>query len=427
MESYLAASETHLVDSLNYEQPKVAQYILGRKQVSIPAAGGDIYGPTAARTARFNISTSGPMVDLSTLAIKGTCTNTDATSTNHLIFLGANMGVCIQSARVFAGNVEIDRVDHYAATEGMLSLLQTPAKRVQEYSEGFGCAAGSTGAVAMVAEPIKGTESKTVVWRPKALGCLQTSMYLPTSFVSGGGVTLELTFVGTGEEACEGVGGETPTAERSQKWQWSGLSLLCDVVQLDPAFLTSLGAHLADGGSISMNYKAYQTTFYSILANHAQLIHARANTRLNSIMLQFKGTETDTWKRVNRKRSPGESFRMRSQIGELTYPDFPVSGLNEFYYRLVMATGAGHSAAHTPTIQSTGMAEDSFIAIQDFEACPHQAAATGQNTFNSQLSLQLEGITGGGANDATKIDSCLLTSYHDVVMEISSSGVTVAV
>ena len=73
------------------------------------------------------------------------------------------------------------------------------------------------------------------------------------------------------------------------------------------------------------------------------------------------------------------------------------------------------------------MAGDAFIAIQDFEACPHQAAATGQNTFNSQLSIQLEGITGGGANDTTKIDSCLLTSYHDVVMEISSSGVTVAV
>jgi len=361
------------------------------------------------------------MVDMSTIAIRGRCANTDTTVTNLVTFLGANMGVCIQSARVFAGNVEIDRVDHYGATEGMLSLLQTPAKRVQEYSEGFGCAAGATGAATMAPEPIKGGASKTVVWRPKALGCLQTQSYLPTSFVSGGGVTLELTFVGTGAEACQSGGAHVNT------WQWSGLTLLCDVVQLDPAFLTSLGAHLADGGSISMNYKAYQTSFYSILANHAQLIHARANTRLNSIMLQFMGHETDSLKRVNRKRSPGETFRMRSQIGELTYPDFPVTGLNEFYYRLVMATGAGHSAAHTPSIQSTDMAGDAFIAIQDFEACPHQAAGTGQNTFNSQLCLQLEGITGGGAVDDTKIDSCLLTSYHDVVMEISNAGVTVAV
>jgi len=364
------------------------------------------------------------MVDLSTLAIKGTVRNTHATAANNLVFLGANMGVCLQSARVFAGNVEIDRVDHYAATEGMLSLLQTPAKRVQEYSEGFGCAAGSTGAATMTAVGIPGQATKTVVWRPKALGCLQTPMYLPTSFVSGGGVTLELQFVGTGEESCAGVGGAGNT---SQNWEWGSLSLLCDVVQLDPAFLTSLGSHLVSGGSISLHYKAFQTTFYSILANNAQLIHARANTRLNSLMLQFQGAETATRKRVNRRRSPGETFRMRSQIGELTYPDFPVSGLNEFYYRLVMASGAGHSAAHAPCIQSTDMAGDAFIAIQDFEACPHQAAGTGQNTFNSQLSLQLEGITGGGVPGDTLIDSCLLTSYHDVVMEISASGVTVAV
>ena len=110
MESYLSASETHLVDSLNYEQPKVAQYILGRKQVQIPAAGGDLYGPAAAKTARFSLSTSGPMVDLSTLAIKGTVTNTGGDG-KTLTFLGGNMGVCISSVRVFAGNVEIDRVD----------------------------------------------------------------------------------------------------------------------------------------------------------------------------------------------------------------------------------------------------------------------------------------------------------------------------
>ena len=57
MESYLQASETRLVDSLNYENPKVAEYILGRKEVSIPASGGNQYGATGARTARFSVTT----------------------------------------------------------------------------------------------------------------------------------------------------------------------------------------------------------------------------------------------------------------------------------------------------------------------------------------------------------------------------------
>ena len=116
---------------------------------------------------------------------------------------------------------------------------------------------------------------------------------------------------------------------------------------------------------------------------------------------------------------------MRSQIGELTYPDHQVSGLSEFYHRLIMGTGAAHSTAHSPCLTSASFAANGFIALQDFEACPHQAAGTGANTFNSQLTVALEGITDGGTNAG--INGCFLTTYHDVVMEISQSGVVVAV
>ena len=420
MEGYLAASETHLVDSLNYENPKVASYILGRKQVRVPASGGNHYGPTGARTARFSLSTSGPMIDLSTLSISGVVRNTNATAANLLQFLGPNMGVCIQSAKVLAGNVEIDRVDYYNRTEATLSLMQSEAKRIQEFSEGFGYAGGGPAGTDFTASTIAGNNaSKRVVWRPKALGCLQTPMYLPTSFVSGGGVCLELTFVETGSEVCS-------TAEnRSSDWVWEDLALLCDVVQIDPSFMSSLGAHLANNGSISIHFKAYQTAFYSILAEAAQIIHARANTRLNSTLLTFTGNGDAGNKRVNQLKAAGETLKMRSQIGELTYPDFPVSGLSEFFHRLIQGTGAAHSAAHSPCLTSVSFAAGGFIALQDFEACPHQAAGTGQNTFNSQLTLALEGITGGGT--AAGINGAFLTTYHDVVMEISNSGVVVAV
>ena len=70
------------------------------------------------------------------------------------------MGVCVSSLRVFAGNVEIDRVDYYNQTEGMLSLLQSPAKRVQEFSEGFGCAANADGSPGMTAATIAGANSQ---------------------------------------------------------------------------------------------------------------------------------------------------------------------------------------------------------------------------------------------------------------------------
>ena len=427
MESYLQASETRLVDSLNYENAKVAEYILGRKQVSIPASGGNQYGPNGSRTARFSVTTSGPFVDLSTVAIKGTVKNTTGPTTatdtgaKSVQFLGPNLGTLFSSVKVFAGNVQIDSVDYYNRTEAMLSLLQSESKRRQEYSEGFGYVSGSEVGTDFVSTPIARNTSKTVVYRPKALGCLQTHLYLPTSFISGGGVVIEATFVDNADDVVEMGTGKVNT------WEVENLSLLCDVVQVDSSFLTSLGAHLAKDGSITMHYKAYSTSFYNILASNAQITYARANTRLNSIFLTLMGGATAAnLKAVNRFRTGGPGMKMRSQVGEATYPDHAISSRSEFFHRLMHATGSAGSASHSPCLTSASYAEDGFIAIQDFEACPHQAAGTGVNTFNSQLSIALEDIAAGGTG-ATGITGAFLTSYHDVVMEVSQAGVTVAV
>ena len=101
------------------------------------------------------------------------------------------MGVCISSVRVFAGNVEIDRVDYYNQTETMLSLLQTPAKRVQEFSEGFGCAANATGAPNMTSVAINGVSDanddnkKTVSVADLGLTIDDLQKPLPTEMAEG--------------------------------------------------------------------------------------------------------------------------------------------------------------------------------------------------------------------------------------------------
>ena len=55
---------------------------------------------------------------------------------------------------------------------------------------------------------------------------------------------------------------------------------------------------------------------------------------------------------------------------------------------------------------------------------PGQASHSGINTFSSQLSVFLEGIVGATAGSVT---AAYLTSYHDVMLEVTASGVTVAV
>ena len=64
------------------------------------------------------------------------------------------------------------------------------------------------------------------------------------------------------------------------------------------------------------------------------------------------------------------------------------------------------------------------MACQGFESVPGQASHSGINTFSSQLSVSLEGIGGATAGGVT---AAFLTTYHDVMLEITASGVTVAV
>ena len=96
---------------------------------------------------------------------------------------------------------------------------------------------------------------------------------------------------------------------------------------------------------------------------------------------------------------------------------------------------ARNSASHAPCLTSTSFggikaddgtaqAATGFIACQDFEMTPGQAHHTGINTFASPLAVSLEGIGGATAGGVT---AAYLTTWHDVVCEISASGVTVSV
>jgi len=179
---------------------------------------------------------------------------------------------------------------------------------------------------------------------------------------------------------------------------------------------------------MQMSWKSYTTTFYSILAAAAQITHSRANSRLNSLFLTFMGgAPSFTLKTCNRFHiPPSQALKLRAQIGESRYPDtLDVDCLPEFFHRLLAATGAANSMAHAPCLTSASYKADGFIACLDFEKVPGQSQHSGVNTFSSQLSVFLEGLqTDGGA---LALDSCYLTSFHDVMLEITANGCVVAV
>lgn len=382
-----------------------------------------MYGPegTGSKIARFSLSTTGPFLDLSTLCVVGTVHNNNATVDRPLEFLGPSLGTLVQTARVLIGGVEVDKCDYVGRTEGMLGLLQSESKRRQDFSEGFGFQDGTSVGTDFRSASIAHTQSRKVVWKPKCLGILQMQSYLPIALASGGQCTLELQFVDTAADVCYTQG------NHSTQWSITALQVCVDTVSVDSAFLSSLGSHLAQGGSIGMHWKSYMTSFYSILAAAAQIQHSRAHSRLNTLMLTFldAGGVTTSSKAVNRFFIPAtQQLKMFCQVGEQRFPSTLSNDcLPLFYHRLLGAIGASNSAGHAPCLTSASFAATGFIAVQDFEMVPGQAHHSGINTYASPLNINLENIGGATAGGITQ---AYVTTYHDVVLEMSAAGVVVS-
>ena len=340
MEQILAASSAKLVDSLDYSSlPGVADYIQSRNQIQIFPEGGNQYSPQGVKQIRFRLATSGPFIDCSSIAIQAKVTN--KSSTHVLKILGPNLGTMVQEARVYLGSVEVERCQFYNRTEGMLQRFESADKRAQIYDEGFGYSSGTQAGNDFVSASIAASTSRTVVWRPQALGICAQKNFIPSAFVSGG-MIVELLLVNTTEEVCDGAW--------STDWEVSDVKLLVDVVSVDPSLLTSMSRHMLSSGSLTLNMKCYNTVMYAVNSPSMQLLHTRAFTRLNAFFLSFYrsvAASEDTKKVCNHfYLSPsGKDLSLQSQLGEKSMPDHRIDNLGQFWHRFLHCVGLANSSS----------------------------------------------------------------------------------
>jgi len=322
--------------------------------------------------------------------------------------------------RVLFGGQEVDFVQYSNRTQAMLDLLQSSGKQRQIYSEGFGIEAEDA-RHQMTATAIPATASVTSIYKPTVLGCLAQSNYFPTALTSGGQCTLECTIVSDAASCCD-----TSDAALSTNWSLSDMEVMVDCVQVDSAFLSSLGAHLAGGGVLNLGWKSYSTSFYSILSANAQISHSRAHSRLNSVLFSFLdsvGAITNAEECNKFYMSPSADFKSFMTCGESRFPDTRSNhGMSMHYHRLLHAIGSVNNVSHHTTIDNSTYKDNKFIGIQDFEALPSAADHSGLNTYNSQLTINFSGMGDPGSTPV----SCYVCSYFDVVCEISSAVITVS-
>ena len=111
MDFQLAASEDTLIDSLAFDLPSSANYILERRSSTVFPNSSGLYGPGNARMLKFNI-TGQDWLDPSTLRIQYRLTNDDATNKLHLI--NALPVLPFRRLRILCGGQLISDCDYYS-------------------------------------------------------------------------------------------------------------------------------------------------------------------------------------------------------------------------------------------------------------------------------------------------------------------------
>ena len=137
--------------------------------ISIYPEGENSYSPIGVRRLRYRENTSGPFVNLSSVAIQAKVPNLHAT--HPLTLLRTNLGCMVQGMFIYLGSIEVERIQLQNCLENMLHRVLLENKQVHLYDAELGFRAGTV-AGNFHAAPIPGDGSEIVVWQPMTSGLL---------------------------------------------------------------------------------------------------------------------------------------------------------------------------------------------------------------------------------------------------------------
>ena len=451
-----------LVPGLRFHLPDSASYVLGRKFTTNWPQGSNVYNPTAGqRLIRFVISDATQFIDLSTLRLAFTLSNTVAQE----MYVTGDPGACwFQRARIYIGGTLVEDILYYNRVASMLRLCKPPQRLWAESISLLGqtsdnvkhvhwkphfCGGPSNARIA-------GNKSQTIV-TPIHAGLFQSHYFLPGRFP----LTIELELVGSGAQCCArgAAAGANPTADLpgvfSQNFQITNARILVDMVQVDVTIQNELTTALAAGKPLQMAFSSYSTTMHSVLAAGAannlswDVTLSRAFSRIKDAWVTFDNdaaasrgvwmTESNNFISWHGRpalntfgdsnpynAAHGEGFRAQLSCGAHLFPDIPISSHAEAFYQLSKVIGM-HSTVEGCSIIPAEYLGRQFIMAYDLEKMYSSPGAgyvrfTGLSTqaAGDTLRFRFENVNPAANYNPTRM---FVTLHHDVVAELRLEGV----
>lgn len=424
MEGEIAAAsrqETNIHDGLKFELPTTGSYVLERSNTSLFCSGGNSYSPNGVRTLVFNIGSLRQWLDGPTTRLAFTVTNSSGTL--PLQPISPNPLICFSRMRLLSAGVVLEDISLYNRTSETLRHLQGADRQAMDAAEGFGRvfnAASHNMSETVAAEPIPANSSRRVMTHVLS-GILNQPKWLCLMWMP-----LQLEFELAGFADWTDRGTISPTAATgSQDWVISDARLLCDLCTIDPEMQNEFTDFLRQGGLLPIPYASFVTQQSAVADANPTVILARGFTRLKSVLATLFHSSADSGRlQANFLYNPhglvaytvaSDTNQFSLQIGAKRWPDTPMRGFAEMYYRLRLAVGKYFSdAALSVTPQE--YRDDKFIVGFDLEkAACHGCWGGGVSTRGGELLTLDCGGLGAGGDIPTAI---FITLHYDSVIHV---------
>ena len=121
--------------------------------------------------------------------------------------------------------------------------------------------------------------------------------------------------------------------------------------------------------------------------------------------------------------APNDKFSSFVQIGATRYPQGQNEGMREHWWRYMAGLGIATSGQFTANNSIEDYSKDAFIQLTDLERAGASATHSGESTYGATLTIDLRNMNPGSTAAPGLI---YVTLYHDLIVDMSDAGVTVA-
>lgn len=412
MNSYLLAHAEKgmdtLSESLRFEAPETALYVRRRHHRQNPPLGGSEYSPPGGgKTSVIKFRVSGDeFLDPSTLAVKFTIENKN--TAQPLIHV-APMYCYFSRLRVLVNGYTVEEIQDFHRT---CSLIDACSSRDGVYNQRTkqGWWMDAVGGDYNKGDDFDNNRSFVVPLRASGIFNNEGSKFLPLKYLPQVDIELEIAPIEDFllmKKPDKDNGTELTASDIVIK----NVKLFYDTIMLDSTVENGFYNHLEKGGTLDIPFSTWRNSRVQINNQTAFNVQALANVKsarslFVSVIKQNDAPtgSADATTITAQKRTPGAAGMFYKhgikdldiQVGNLSYPDSPISDLAEFYHYLSVAMNKHHTYSDPLGITITEYNND-LTGLYKY-------SASQGNAPNVDVGAYPQGFVVGTPTEGTRVD-----------------------